>query len=83
MTWNPRDYTTQRSQDQGTADAIPPPLPTFDDADPLPTYVSGMELADAPSIPLWQRRALREQGLCLPEQLDRWARLLTRGIPPV
>ena len=84
MSWNPRDYTTGRSvgaEQPGPA----PALPLFDDTDPLPTYVSGdeFEVTAEPSIPLWQRRAMRDQGLCTPEQLDRWAQILTRGITPV
>jgi hypothetical protein len=81
VSWNPRDHLTQRGAET-TRPAAPPPE-TFDDTDPLPTYVSALDVDEEPTIPLWQRRALREQGLCLPEQLERWAKLLTRGITPV
>lgn len=81
MSWNVRDY--RQGQNTGQADAVAPP--TFQDDEPLPThaYMAGIEeYADdaVTGLPLWQRQAMREQGLLTSQQLDMVGILMRRGI---
>lgn len=80
MSWSIRDHRQGRTEGQ---DVAPLPVQHFNDSEPLPTYMDGLEqYADgtATSLPAWQQRAMREQGLWPEHQLDTFAKLVTRGI---
>ena len=62
---------------------VTPPA-TMDDSQPLPTFMAGMdEWSEAQSVPFWHKKLLREQGLWVAKDLDRYARWMRRGIPEV
>jgi len=84
MSWNVRDY--RQGQDTGQPDTVVPP--TFQDDEPLPThaYMAGMEqYADdtAIGLPLWQRQAMRDQGLLTIEQMNLVATFMRRGMTEI
>ena len=62
----------------------PPPDQTYQDEEALPTYADGLEAYEDETV-AWpvtgrEQRAFREQGFYSPQQLDRWAWLMRRGV---
>ncbi len=82
MSWSIRDHRQGRTEGQDVA-PLPPSVQHFKDSEPLPTYCDGLEAYDADTasdFPLWQRRAMHEQGLWTKRELDRFSCLVRRGI---
>jgi hypothetical protein len=84
VSWSLRDYRAGKEQREGPESGPPPIDQVFDDTDPLPTFVAGMEEYDEDEsvFPGWGQKLRRSQGLMSTQQLDRFSWLMRRGIDP-